>query len=71
MNIEQIKSKILVLRSYHKNGLELADELLKSIESMSASNPPKRRNLKKDRVQDAKNYLASGKWRRQNPVTKL
>lgn len=58
VKIKKIKNEIMVLRNYHKSGLEMADKLLSELEVLSPSNPSPRTNKKQARIAYWQDYLA-------------
>ena len=64
MDNSKILKELLVLRNYHKAGLEATDRLIEELEkNQEPQNPRKRRNLKNDRIAKYENYFMSGKFK--------
>lgn len=61
MDTSKILKELLVLRNYHKAGLEATDMLISELEKESPRNPRKRRTHKDDLTAKYENYFITGK----------
>jgi len=64
MDNAKILKELLVLRNYHKAGLEATDMLINELEKESPRNPRKRQCRKDDLTAKYENYFITGKIRK-------